>query len=138
MIDSRSLDDLLPCVRERAIQFIKGCERAGCPVLVYCTYRDHEMQDKLYARGRTVPGRRVTNARGGYSWHNFRAAFDFVPMVGGKPQWSDDKLYARCGEIGEACGLEWGGRFKSFRDAPHMQYTGGLSLAEVRGGAVIV
>lgn len=137
MIDSRSLDDLLPCVKERALQFIKGCKNAGIDVLIYCTYRDYEMQDKLYARGRTTPGQRVTNARGGRSWHNHRCAFDFVPLVGGKAMWSDSKLYARCGEIGEACGLEWAGRWRSFKETAHMQYTGGLTLDEVLAGEKI-
>ena len=85
---------------------------------------------------RTQPGKVVTRARGGQSWHNFRVAFDFVPVVHGKAVWTDLALFRRCGEIGESLGLEWGGRGQGMRDRPHMQYTGGLSLAEMRAGKV--
>ncbi len=42
--------------------------------------------------------------------------------------------YEELGRIGESVGLTWGGRFK-FRDYCHFQYTGGLTLAELRGGS---
>ena len=39
--------------------------------------RTYAEQDALYAQGRTTGGKRVTNARGGYSNHNFGVAGDF-------------------------------------------------------------
>ena len=93
MISSRKLEDLNPKVRTLAEQFIKACDKAGIDVLIYCTYRDNEMQNYLYSQGRTVKGKIVTNAKAGDSWHNWRCACDFVPMIGGKPQWSNTKLY---------------------------------------------
>jgi len=36
----------------------------------------------LYAQGRTKPGNKVTNARGGYSNHNFGIAFDIGVFEG--------------------------------------------------------
>ena len=135
---SRSLDDLLPPVKARALAFQKACNAAGIDVLIYCTHRGNEEQDELYAQGRTKPGRIVTNARGGDSLHNWRAAFDFVPMLGGKPAWSDDALYRRCGAIAESVGLEWAGRWKgSLKEMAHCQYTGGKSLAAIKAGAQI-
>lgn len=134
MINSRDLNELLPIVQHKAVCFVAACKSAGIDVLITSTYRDHESQDALYAQGRTKPGRVVTNARGGQSFHNFRVAFDFVPMRHGKPQWDDDALLLSCGVIGEACGLEWAGRWQAFAERLHMQYAGGLSLADLRAG----
>ena len=136
---SRSLDDLVPPARERAVLFQTTCALYGMDILIYCTYRSEEEQDDLYAQGRTKPGRIVTNARGGESWHNHRCAFDFVPLVAGKPAWDDANLYRKAGVIAESVGLEWAGRWKgSLRETAHCQYTGGLTLAELRSGKVVV
>lgn len=147
---SRSLDDLIPPVKSRAIAFLKACDDAGLDIMIYCTYRSPEEQNELYAQGRTVKsnigvsplrpmGAIVTNAKGGQSWHNYRAAFDFVPLVNGKPAWSDGQLYAKAGEIAESCGLEWAGRWQGkLRETAHCQYRGGLSLEQAADGKVIV
>lgn len=122
MITSRMLVDLTPKVRAMAMAFIDACAQQGITVLIISTFRDYEAQDALYAQGRTKPGKIVTNARGGYSYHNFGVAFDFVPLVYGKPAWKDEKLFKRCGEIGEEIGLEWGGRWHGkLVDLGHMQ-----------------
>lgn len=138
MINSRNLDDLHPAVRSKAQAFIAACAAAGIELLVTSTYRDSESQDALYAQGRTVPGNRVTNARGGYSWHNWRCALDVVPLRNGKPVWSTDgadgQLLRQVGEIGESCGLEWAGRWETFREYAHFQDTGGLTMADFRAG----
>ena len=138
MINSRKLDDLLPIVETMARAFLDRCKDEGIDILVTSTYRDHESQDALYAQGRTKPGRRVTNAKGGQSYHNWRVAFDVVPLRGGKPVWGtsgeDGKLWQAIGEIGEEIGLEWAGRWKTFKEFPHFQYTGGLSLRDFQMG----
>lgn len=135
---SRSLDDLAPPAKERALAFTAACTKAGIDVLIYCTHRSAAEQDELYALGRTKPGKIVTNARGGDSWHNHRAAFDFVPLVNGKPAWNDAVLYARCGKIAESVGLEWSGRWTGkLKETAHCQYTGGLTLAAAKAGATI-
>lgn len=131
-MSSRSLDDLDWHTRDKARMFVSKCAVAGIDVLIYCTYRSNVEQDGLYAIGRTLPGKKVTNAKGGESWHNFRAAFDFVPTVYGKPQWNNKDLYLKCGEIAESCGLEWAGRWKTFKETAHCQHTGGLTLAQAR------
>jgi hypothetical protein len=41
---------------------------------------------------------------------------------------------ARVGMTGKACGLEWAGDWKTFKEYAHFQYTAGLSLAEIREG----
>ncbi len=134
MKNSRDLDDLLPVVAVRASAFINACHDAGIDVLITSTQRDDEAQAALYAQGRTMPGKIVTNAKAGQSWHNWACAFDFVPIINGKAQWNDIKTFERCGEIAESVGLEWAGRWTRFKELAHCQYTGGLTLADLQNG----
>jgi peptidoglycan L-alanyl-D-glutamate endopeptidase CwlK len=94
-------------------------------------------QNALYAQGRTTPGKIVTNAKGGQSFHNYGVAFDFVPIVGGKAQWNDVALFTKCGEIAESIGLEWAGRWVKFKELAHCQYTGGLTLQDFQQGKTL-
>jgi peptidoglycan L-alanyl-D-glutamate endopeptidase CwlK len=132
MINSRSLDDLLPPVAERAHQMLALCAERGIDLLITCTYRDFEEQTYLYAQGRTRPGTIVTWARAGDSWHNWHRAFDVVPMRYGKPVWSvrghDKELWTQLGEIGVSVGLEWGGNWARHPDYPHFQDKTGRTL----------
>jgi peptidoglycan L-alanyl-D-glutamate endopeptidase CwlK len=127
----RTLDALLPHVKAKAEEFLRLCDLANIDVLIYCTYRTYEEQEAEYAKGRTVAGKIVTNAKGGDSYHNWGRAFDCVPMVNGRAQWSDNALYDKIGSIGKSIGLEWGGDWK-FKDRPHFQYTEGKTIAMIR------
>lgn len=137
MINSRRLEDLYPRVAALCSAFVQKCAEEGIDILITSTYRDAESQDALYAQGRTTPGNKVTNAKAGQSWHNWRCAFDFVPMVNGKAQWNDTATFQRCGEIAESVGLEWAGRWKTFKELAHCQYTGGLTLADFQAGETL-
>ena len=134
---SRSISDLHPIVQGLCRRHVNICEAEGITLLVTSTYRSIEEQDALYAIGRTKPGKIVTKARGGQSYHNFRLAYDVVPLVGGKAVWNDAALWDRIGILGEKAGLEWAGRWKTFRESPHFQWTGGLTLEQLRAGAEI-
>jgi peptidoglycan L-alanyl-D-glutamate endopeptidase CwlK len=134
MLNSRKLSDLHPKVAELAKLFLANCLAEGIDVIITSTYRDAESQDALYAQGRTTPGNKVTNAKAGQSFHNYRVAFDFVPLIHGKAAWNDANLFARCGKIAESCGLEWAGRWKTFKELAHCQYTGGLKLSDFKAG----
>lgn len=138
MINSRSLDDLDPIVKHKASAFVEAAKAKGIDLLVTSTYRDHESQAALYAQGRTAPGDVVTKAKPGQSWHNWRCALDVVALVNGKPVWSTkDPIWQKIGEIGKSCGLEWAGDWKDFKEFPHFQYTGGLTMAQLNAGAKI-
>lgn len=137
MINSRKLEDLHPHVAKLCQAFLDACAVEGIDVLITSTYRDAESQAALYAQGRTAPGAKVTNAKAGQSWHNWRCAFDFVPLVNGKAQWNDVAAFTRCGEIAESVGLEWAGRWKSFKELAHCQFTGGLTLADFQAGKTL-
>ena len=137
MINSRSLDDLVPPAKQRAQAFVEAAKAKGIDLLVTSTYRDNESQDALYAQGRTTPGNVVTKAKAGQSWHNWRCALDVVPLVNGKAIWDDPALWKQVGEIGKSCGLEWAGDWVTFKEFPHFQYTGGMTLAQLQQGAKI-
>jgi len=93
----------------------------------------------LYAQGRTAPGKIVTNAKAGDSWHNWRCAVDVVPLVNGKADWDGSHpVWAEIGRLGKEAGLEWAGEWKSFKELAHFQYTGGLTLTQLKAGQQIV
>lgn len=101
--------------------------------------RTYAEQDALYAKGRTAPGSKVTNARAGYSNHNFGNAGDFGVFSGSS--YLDSANPSLASRVHKAVAawvkanlpqIEWGGDWTSFRDEPHYQYRTGLSLAEMR------
>lgn len=142
MKNSRSIDDMIPPAAARARRFLQAANDNGIDLLVTSTLRDHAAQAALYAQGRTKPGRIVTNAKPGQSWHNWGCALDVVPLRNGKPVWGttadpDRQLWERVGQLGEQAGLEWAGRWRRFREFAHFQYTGGLTLADLQAGKKI-
>lgn len=136
MINSRDINELLPVVRLKASALVEACRAAGIELLITSTYRDLESQAALYSKGRTAPGAIVTKALPGRSFHNWRVAFDVVPVEHGKANWDDAELWRRIGQIGESFGLEWAGRWKSMRELAHFQFTQGLTLDDLRAGRV--
>lgn len=94
-------------------------------------HRTYAQQSSLYEQGRSKPGKVVTNARAGYSNHNFSLAYDIGIFAEGKYLGSSG-LYSLAGEIGKELGLVWGGDWKSFIDPPHFEFPHGVSLATLR------
>jgi len=132
MINSRNINQLSPNVASLCSQFIAKCKEQNIDVIITSTYRDYESQNAIYMQGRTTAGSMVTNAKGGQSYHNFRVAFDFCPIVNGKAQWKDTATFAKCGVIAESLGLEWAGRWLRFKELAHCQYTEGKTLQQLR------
>jgi peptidoglycan L-alanyl-D-glutamate endopeptidase CwlK len=62
----------------------------------------------------------VTDARGGYSNHNFGVAFDIGVFESGK-YLDESPKYKAAGALGSDLGLEWGGNWKTIQDEPHFQ-----------------
>lgn len=117
------------------------CKARGVDYWATSGFRSIDEQNRLYALGRTVKnvdaseekplGGRVTNARGGQSYHNFGIAADFALDKDGardglQPDWAFE-AYQILAEEARAIGLEAGFYWKSFPDAPHVQ----LPLAKV-------
>ena len=109
----------------------------GVTIEVISGLRSWAQQAALFAQGRTKPGRIVTKARPGSSWHNYGLAIDLGLFKNGvyldeKTPGAADKLYARIGKLAAEQGIEWAGTWKSFQETPHFQITFGLTLADAR------
>lgn len=137
------IDGLRPEVKAKCEALLEKAALRGIILRVTQAFRSSQEQAALYAKGRTVPGPGytaqrpmgsiVTKAPPGFSWHEYRRAFDVAVMVDGHPTWPNDRgLWEEIGEMGEACGLEWGGRFKTILDLPHFQDRAGMTLAEAK------
>lgn len=112
---------------------LKAFKAAGLDARIISGTRDYEEQNALFRQGRFGnPGKKVTNARGGQSWHNFGLAWDIGLFAGGKYE-TDDKKYKAAAAHGKVAGLEWGGDWKSFPDVPHYQVDAqGRSIGSAR------
>jgi peptidoglycan L-alanyl-D-glutamate endopeptidase CwlK len=135
-IDERSAKNIAtldPEVQPLATRLIEQAQENGINAKVISGSRTYAEQNALYAQGRTAPGKVVTKARGGQSWHNFGLAFDVgIFSKDSKTYYGESAAYKEVGKIGEALGLEWGGGW-DFVDEPHFQYNPkGYSLAEMR------
>lgn len=127
----RNIATLEPVTAKLAREHLRRLAALGLNFKVTSARRTWAEQTRLYAQGRTAPGPRVTNARAGYSWHNYGTAYDLTLFSGKNPVW-DGKHYDTAGKIGEELGLEWGGRWTRLVDRPHFQRPLGLTLAQAR------
>ena len=116
----RHIATLLPEVRPLARALVHKAAGMGIQIRVISGFRTYEEQAALYAQGRTAPGRVVTNARPGYSNHNFGIAFD-VGVFEGSRYLGESPKYKAVGALGMDIGLEWGGSWKTLVDEPHFQ-----------------
>ena len=141
-VDDRSekvIATLLPEVQPYARALVTKAGTDGITIKVISGLRTYDEQNDLYAQGRTKPGKIVTNARGGFSNHNFGIAFD-VGVFEGSQYLDESPKYKAVGVLGMDLGLEWGGNWKTIQDEPHFQlrpkWAGDLSerdmLAELR------
>jgi peptidoglycan LD-endopeptidase CwlK len=157
---SRSAVDLAPDLARMWLEHEARCAAVGIVLALTQTYRTPQEQQALYDQGRKAPGPActhdgvvrpvgtcprhpygltVTAAPPGYSFHEYRRAYD----VGIKSYPEDltprnwyDGPWGQVGELGEACGLDWGGRWKR-ADLPHFEHHGGKTLAQWRAAATV-
>jgi peptidoglycan LD-endopeptidase CwlK len=122
-VDPRSekcIVTLLPEVQPMARALVQKAAQHGITIKILSGLRSYAEQDALYAKGRTAPGPKVTNARAGYSNHNFGIAFD-IGVFEGTRYLADSPKYKAIGALGMDLGLEWGGSWKTIVDQPHYQ-----------------
>ena len=127
----RNVSQLHPDLQKKVIKLQEECKKQGIIIGIGECFRTVAEQDALYAKGRTKPGNKVTNAQGKTysSMHQWGVAFDFYLKmdVDKDGKISDDafnnatKLFNKVGAIGKKLGLEWGGDWKSPVDLPHFQ-----------------
>lgn len=140
----RNMGEVHPVVKESTIEMIRRAYALNINVQISAGLRTNAQQNALYAQGRTKPGNIVTNARAGYSNHNFGLAVDYflVSHDGTVGIWDISRDMNASGvadwievsRIAKSLGFSWGGDWKSFRDYPHIEMTGGLSTAQLRAG----
>lgn len=128
----RNIKTLLPAAQDKARDFMEALQAAGINAKIISGHRTYAEQGELYAQGRTKPGSIVTNAKPGYSNHNFGVAWDIGIFTEEGKYLPESPLYAKAGAIGKAMGLAWGGDWKSFPDRPHFEVPTGLTLAQMR------
>lgn len=127
----RDIKALHPDLQKKYAQLIKLCSKKGIKIGVAECLRTKAEQDALYIKGRTAPGKIVTNAKGSSysSMHQWGVAFDFYLKmdIDRDGQISDDaynnakKMFNQVGALAKSIGLEWGGDWKSIKDLPHIQ-----------------
>ncbi len=123
--------------------------KEGLEFYIFQNYRSYAEQLALYLQGRDIhyniidKNKIVTNAKPGYSFHNFAVASDWVHKDKGKWLWDyyepGTKILKQCwhryGEICQDFGLIWGGntiKIGDDWDFPHNQLKTKISLEEFR------
>ena len=135
---------LHPKIREEAILAIEDAENKfpdNIRVRVVQGLRTFEEQDALYNK---VP--KVTKAKGGQSYHNYGLAIDFALLYDKNNDGTFEELswdtakdldkdgLADWNEVVkefEDKGWEWGGKWRTFKDLPHVQKTFGYSWKQL-------
>lgn len=134
---------LHPKIRDEVKALLEKAE-AGFPpttkIRVVQGLRTIEEQNALYAQGRTKPGKKVTNAKGGSSFHNYGLAIDFAIIYDNVLSWDimvdKDKDGIRDWQevvnVFKAAGYEYGGDWKSIKDYPHLQKSFGYTWQQLK------
>ena len=127
---STDIRDLTPFLQRIFFNFRSWYKRMfpARDLILTCTYRDTDEQNRLYQQGRTRPGKIVTNIDGikKKSMHNYKPAraFDFAVKTGGKVEW-EEKYYDSCWLFFRQAKLtekiSWGRNWKNFKDHPHIE-----------------
>jgi peptidoglycan L-alanyl-D-glutamate endopeptidase CwlK len=141
---SARISGLHPVVKATTVALIERCYAREVNIVITQGLRTIAEQDALYAQGRTKPGSIVTNAKGGYSYHNYGFAVDFALLLpnGSSVSWDMNRDYngnnikdwIEVVEEADKLGFEWGGDWTSFKDYPHFQMVFGLTLTQLRAG----
>lgn len=139
---------LHPAIRNEVIATLTAIEAAKFPpnisIRIVQGLRTFEEQDALFLK---KP--KVTNSKGGQSYHNYGLAIDFALLIDGKLTWDIKVDNDKDGEADwmevvdsfEGLNYTWGGRFHSITDNPHLEKTFGLNwramLAKYNAGDFI-
>jgi peptidoglycan L-alanyl-D-glutamate endopeptidase CwlK len=127
---------LHPAFRKKLAALAEALANQDMNALITDGFRTFAEQNILFEKGRSTPGPKVTNARGGKSNHNYGLAVDMYPVLEGRvftdtPKGNDKHLAPRFNEIQQAIvkeveglGLTSGVHFHNLVDTPHVQLLG--------------
>lgn len=137
------INTLHPKIREKALEdylTINTILPKGIRLRFSEAYRSKKHQQDLYDKGRSKPGKIVTNAKPGQSIHEYGLAFDIVLLYDRdgngtyeSASWDEKKDFDKNGQADwtsvvlffKSRGWSWGGDFKSIYDSPHFELTFG-------------
>ena len=135
-ITKKRIELLHPSVIDEVVEIIKECDKAlsgRAKIRITQGLRTFKEQDNLYAIGRYIEGKKVTNAKGGQSVHNYGFAADICLIIDGKEaswdtkkDWDNDKVadWDECVKIFAKHSWSWGGSWSKFKDFPHFEKIG--------------
>lgn len=139
---------------EAKAEFMRDFPGLPRPILVF-THRSNAVQNALFMQGRASlevinaarkplglyklsaaeAARKVTNARGGQSPHNYlpALAFDvaFTRDEGATVLWTESLYPKFAPYVLKHAGIEWGGAWTTFRDLPHFQVKNWKAYAHI-------
>lgn len=130
------ISKLHPSIRDEVFNIIQACNNAltgKAKLRITQGLRTFEEQEALYAKGRIVSGKKVTNAKAGQSIHNYGFAVDICLIIDNKiaswntvKDWDNDTIgdWYECVKIFAKFGWDWGGNWKNFKDLPHFEKKG--------------
>lgn len=112
---------LHPWLNYKLELLLKQCAKKKIFLIITEGFRSKEYQDCLYAKGRTKPGRIVTNAKGSdySSQHQWGIAFDIA--INDSKLLYNNATIKKVAKIAKSkkVGLAWGGDWVSPVDTPH-------------------
>ena len=134
---------LHPKLRDEALKIYEEAEDNLNNYRLRFTYtlRTFQEQELLFSQGRTRPGKIVTNARAGKSFHNYGLSSDICLLSpdGKMATWDTVKDFDNDGiadwmevvavfkKYGWEAGIDW----KTFKDAPHFQKAFGYNIHQL-------
>jgi peptidoglycan LD-endopeptidase CwlK len=132
----RDKTHLFPPFAELLNRFEAELARASLPFYLFEGMRSFERQAELYAIGRTKPGKVVTNAEPGRSYHFYGIAADYVlDSMTDKPgiQWSwemrgYEPAWSKMADLAQRMGMEAAYYWQQFPECPHVQCRYGLTI----------
>lgn len=136
MINDIMLENVHPDIRVRARRVLADVKNfLDKEMKITESLRDFEKQRDVYAQGRTDPGKIATNARPGYSFHQYGLAIDCCfagadPYLENLPKSDFDLFWNSYGKFAVNHGFIWGGNFKMRKDRPHIELSYGMRIQE--------
>jgi hypothetical protein len=140
-VSLKRIDLLHPKLKAEALSIYEEILERQLSIRITDGYRSIEEQNTLYEQGRTKPGPKVTNVKGGFSYHNYGLALDFCLLFedGKKVTWDrtmdiNKNAIADWEEVVHVFknhDWEWGGDWTSFKDYPHFQKTFGFTTTQL-------
>lgn len=116
------LNDLLPMLQEKAIQFLQQCAAQGLHAVITETWRNPAREDALHAQGITPATSKTCKHCYEVNGKPASKAFDFILFDENNRIINDgtDERYILAGQIAKGLGLTWGGDFKH-KDFDHAE-----------------